>query len=496
MGAVVEVKYFNSFVAKKSSNGTDIPSWYGSWGIPSNLNGGFDTSSATPQLEDWTIEEARIRGGYNNTTVDFSPRAYLVENEPAGYIRFNALIYSGIFNSRTGINDTNVFSTAQDITKATDPANGSIQKLYAEDTNLFLLQEYKISRALIDKDAIYSAEGGGAVTSSNLVIGVIQPLPGKYGISKNPESFAVYGNNKYFTDKNNNVVLSLRGSSIVEISQLGMRDFFRDKLNELNSGSTTGIAIGGWDIYNQQYVLSLQQSPIIKSTPPYETITFDEGVQGWTSLFDYKPDQVMSLKNNMYTTSGESLYQHYIDSVPRAQFYGVDYTSSITVVFNPEPVRSKIFSTISYEGSNGWELTSLVSTQTGSDQNPVDPTQYQVNSDSITSVLSYYGGEYVFNGTTPVSRGLNGAGYLAVFGTRNPALPRYHAGFSRKENAYVANIINNSGPMNGEIIFGNAISGIKGYYTTATFSTDNVTNVGGAKILFSVGAKFDSSNGY
>ena len=50
--------------------------------------------------------------------------------------------------------------------------------------------------------------------------------------------------------------------------------------------------------------------------------------------------------------------------------------------------------------------------------------------------------------------------------------------------------------MNGEIIFGNAISGIKGYYTTATFSTDNVTNVGGAKILFSVGAKFDSSNGY
>ena len=83
MGAVVEVKYFNSFVAKKSSNGTDIPSWYGSWGIPSNLNGGFDTSSATPRAEDWTIEEARIRGGYNNTTVDFSPRAYLVEDEPS-----------------------------------------------------------------------------------------------------------------------------------------------------------------------------------------------------------------------------------------------------------------------------------------------------------------------------------------------------------------------------------------------------------------------------
>ena len=95
-----------------------------------------------------------------------------------------------------------------------------------------------------------------------------------------------------------------------------------------------------------------------------------------------------------------------------------------------------------------------------------------------------------------MSRGLNGAGYLAVFGTRNPALQRYHAGFNRKENCYVANVINNAGPLNGEIIFGNAISGIKGYYATATFSTDSVTNVGGAKVLFSVGTKFDSSNGY
>ena len=56
MGAVVEVKYFNSFVSKKSSNGQDIPSWYGSWGIPSSLNGGFNASSHAPQQEDWAID--------------------------------------------------------------------------------------------------------------------------------------------------------------------------------------------------------------------------------------------------------------------------------------------------------------------------------------------------------------------------------------------------------------------------------------------------------
>ena len=79
-------------------------------------------------------------------------------------------------------------------------------------TNLYVFQEYKTSQALIDKDAIFSAEGVGSVTSTNLVIGVIQPIPGKYGISQNPESFAVYGYNKYFSDKNNNVILKLQGS--------------------------------------------------------------------------------------------------------------------------------------------------------------------------------------------------------------------------------------------------------------------------------------------
>ena len=37
---------------------------------------------------------------------------------------------------------------------------------------------------------------------------------------------------------------------------------------------------------------------------------------------------------------------------------------------------------------------------------------------------------------------------------------------------------------------------MKGYFIETTFSTDTTTDPGGAKILFSVGAKFDSNNGY
>ena len=159
-GAQIEVKYFNTFLLKKvSTTGTVAQGeiiYNGSFGVPGEaLVGGI-----------WAIEESRIRGGYNNTTVDFGVKAYIVEDNDAQQRRSSSLIYSGIFNSRTGINQTNVFSVGEEITKSADPSNASIQRLYAEDTNLIIFQENKVSRALIDKDAIYSAEGGGTVTSS------------------------------------------------------------------------------------------------------------------------------------------------------------------------------------------------------------------------------------------------------------------------------------------------------------------------------------------
>ena len=118
MAAIVEVKYFNTFLLKKvnanitSPNYGDIPVWNGSNGIPAS-KGGYPSSTNTDIGNNWVIEESRINGGYNNTTVSFGAKAYLVEEEPNSSIRGNSMIYSGIYNSRTGINRTNVFSVGE-----------------------------------------------------------------------------------------------------------------------------------------------------------------------------------------------------------------------------------------------------------------------------------------------------------------------------------------------------------------------------------------------
>ena len=416
----------------------------------------FNMIWSAPQIknedEDWYIEESRIRGGYNNTSTDFGVKAYIVEDNDAQQRRGNSLIYSGILNSRTGINQTNQFSVAEEITRSADPINGTIQKLYSEDTNLIIMQERKISRALIDKDAIYSAEGSAITTSARLVIGQIIAYAGEFGISTNPESFAVYGYQKYFTDRNRNAVLRLSMDGLTDISNYGMSDFFRDQFSSVNS---TGKMVGSYDIHNNSYVLSLQNSD-----ESYKTLSFEEATNGWTSFYSFKPSAGFSSRGNYFTTNDATVWMHYASNVSRNNFYGVDNKSTLKFVFNPDPTRTKTFKTINYEGSNGWEVISLVSDETGLEQSG---GSWINNIDTSSRIWSYDEGAYVESNV------------------------QYRAGFDRKQNKYTAAIKNNTpNPINGEVLWGTKMSGIKAYYATVTMQTDTPTDPGGLKELFAV----------
>ena len=467
MSITLEVGYFNSFYVKRIA---DLPNpagpVNGATSFPdSSLPAWTAPSTSTPE-EDWYIEESRIRGGYNNTSTDLGVKAYIVEDNDAQQRRSSSLIYSGIFNSRTGVNQSNQFSIAEQITRSVDPISGSIQKLYAEDTNLIVFQEDKVNRALIDKDAIYSAEGGAITTSANLVIGQIIPYSGEYGISTNPESFAVYGYQKYFTDRNRNAVLRLSMDGITEISSYGMVDFFRDKLATVSS---TGKIVGAYDIYNKNYVLSLQYAGV--DLP--DTLSFEEATNGWVSFYDYKPSSGFSSQGKFFTTNGTSIWEHYVlqtkaappAPVLRNSFYdAASLPSTLKFVINPDPTRVKTFNTVNYEGTNGWEITSLVSDATGFDARGAG---WDETIDTSSRIWSYDEGLYTESG-----------------------IP-YRAGFDRKQNRYVAAIKNNSTqPIDGQVLIGPDSSGIKAYYATVIIKTDATTDPGKLKELFAVGATY------
>jgi len=395
---------------------------------------------------DWMIEESRIRGGYNNVSVDFGVKAYLVEDEPKQSHKFSSLIHSGIFNSRTGVNQTNQFSVGEDITRTVDPANGSIQKLYAEDTNLIIFQENKVSKSLIDKDAIYSAEGNASVTSRNLVIGQNVAFAGEYGISKDPESFAVNGYRKYFTDRNQNVVCRLSMDGITVISDYGMTDYFRDKLS-----TAAPNIIGGWDAHNKQYTLSMP-----KSEDGFDTLSFDERSKGWVSFFDYEPGQIISLNNEYFTTRLGKIYKHYVfadNTTTRGVFYGETKNSSVTFVFNGAPSMVKNFQTINYEGDSGWKMDSF---KTNTD------TTLPITSSVFVTTLEQMQNSLLINR------------------------------FKLKEDKYYADLVNGTPSQNGEVVWGSSSSGVKGFFGEVTMSINN-SNVG-KKELFAVSTGFVKSS--
>jgi len=464
MGATIEIAYYNTFIL--AGGGTAI------------------TNQGTPVEKEgeYHVEEARIHGGYNEPGVDFGVRAHITNEKYQSRTRENALIYSGIYNSRTDINKTNEFSVGADITKAVDIANGSIQKLHAEDTDLNILQENKVTRILIDKDAIYTAEGEPLKATSNVVMGQTIPYLGKYGISKNPESFAFFGNRKYFADKNRGVVLRLSRNGLTQISMYGMKDFFKDKLK------LSTLIYGVYDEQKDHYVISLQGDSINLSgtnhfinitktgdnkiegdITDYLTISFGEEEKGWISFYTYKPNFGFSLENNFYTFYGKDLYKHYNTSVGRNNFYNTVYNDSsyVDCIFNDEVSTVKSFLTINYDGSTGWEAD-------------VSSRSYK----NIKSDGSYY--------TSIVEEGYK----IPKEGVMIPNVyPSQPAGFVRKEGKYFGFIKNKGNDkFNDNSQF--TTTGLHGNYlnTTLRYWNPNESSTVDKAELFSVSseAKFSS----
>ena len=378
-------------------------------------------------------QESRIKGAYNAPSMDYGVQAYLSNEDYGLTIRESSVIYSGILNNNTKVNNTNQFPSGQNISRTLDPTYGSIQKLYADTEDLLILQEEKISQALIDKDIIYTAEGQGLTTAGKNVISQINSYGTNYGIGTNPESFAVYAGRKYFVDKPKGAVLRLSRDGITEISNYGMRSYFRDNL----SGDKTAI-VGCFDIYNKEYILSIQNG----AEEDAITLGFDESNNGWVSKYSFVPEDGGSIDGDFYTFKQGNLYKHNANTVYNS-FYGQQYNSHIDLVFNQNPSANKNFLTINYEGSNTWNISNI--------ETDVD----------FAEIISAYS-------------------------TSNDDL--ILSGFKKYDNKYFANIINSATAVNSnEVVLGSLMSGIKGHFAKLRIKTDATDY----KELFSVSTNYN-----
>ena len=342
-------------------------------GGPGTINNSHKLFSQKQYL-DWNncwsfgngVESDRVRDDFNTAQVDNGVKASTVLGEQIKEERRkHGLIWSGIYNSNSGVNDTNQFIAAEKITKDLNPIYGSIQALLNRDTRLVMFCEDKVLRGVTNKDALYNADGQPQLVASNKVVGDVTPYKGDYGISKNPESIAVTPSTTYFADSIKGRVLALSTEGIRSISDIGMKDYFSDSMS-----ANVWRCLGTYDDRKKEYNLSTYKKYTASQPTSHDntTASYSEISKGWVSFKSFHPQSGLSLNNNYYTFYNGGLWEHYAGTGYNT-FYSIPSSSDVTILLNDQPEVVKKFMTINYEGSQqnvpAFVSSSNASTYTG-----------------------------------------------------------------------------------------------------------------------------------
>ena len=374
------------------------------------------------QVLDWNncwcfgngVESDRIRDDFNADQVDNGVKVSTgIGRQSREERRKHGLIWSGIYNSNAGVNDTNQFIMAEGITKDLNPVYGSIQRILNRNTRLIMFCEDKILRAVTNRDALYNANGKPQLVASNTVVGDVTPYKGQFGIAKNPESMAENPYAVYFADAMRGKVLRLTNEGIMPISDVGMKDYFADLMRE-----NAWRCLGTFDQRKNEYNLTVSKKYVDTQVVPHEqqTASYSDSAKGWTSFKSFLPQHGATINNNYYTFFQGQLYKHHDEteltyysssaasanltmatvvglqvgmlveatgvvdgstissisgnvvtinnnvtslftsqnvtfSTPHNTFYGTYYDSDVTLVFNDQKSSVKSFGLINYEGS-------------------------------------------------------------------------------------------------------------------------------------------------
>jgi len=277
------------------------------------------------------VESMKIMDKIDGMSLNLGERVLAVSNsEFKEADRFAGLTYSGIYSGPANFNNLNEFNLGLVNFKDLETFFGEIQVLHARRTDILVLQEDRISYVLTGKNILTDAIGGGTVTSVPEVLGEQVARIEEYGNSFNPESFAAWGNEMFFTDTKRGAVLKLTGSSMQNdklsvISEQGMRSWFRDEFYlSLNTQK-----LGGYDPYMDEYILATNDISVPFPTPAIPCGTLIEDLTcSQNILFDV---DVGSVIGNVVITltvgSGGCTFN--------AVWNGVTYTTTPSPVTTP-----------------------------------------------------------------------------------------------------------------------------------------------------------------
>jgi hypothetical protein len=289
--------------------------------------------------------------------LDGNGRALAVD-EYAKEIYYPTLVrYSGSYEQNTNINNTNRFAAAN--LDEYDRQKGDIQRLKIRGQQLKVFQNRACGLVPVLQNVLQTADGGSVVSQSTEILNSIQYYQGEYGIGEQYCSLASSANADYFTDPILGCQIRLATDGITSITEIYKAHFFftdkitkYQKTNNADKFSNGGYAkiLGVYDSFEEEFITVMQGSG---STITDYTFGFSEPRNSYSSFYDYNPEWITVAGNVIISWKSGELWVHN-NTTTYANFYGVQQTPSIKLIFNQNPDIKKHYNTLTTLGNTIW----------------------------------------------------------------------------------------------------------------------------------------------
>jgi len=293
-----------------------------------------------------------------NSKFDGNGRPFVVDEYAKETYYPTMVRYSLDYQAGTNINNTNTFAASN--FDEYDRERGDIQRLKVRARQLRVFQNRACGVVPVLQNLVSTADGGSVLSQSSQIINNIQYYQGEYGIGIQFCSLASSAQADYFSDPVRGCQVRLSADGITPISELYKAHYYLTpiitKYNKVrNNVEGVGKAkiIGAYDEFNSEFMSVMQESSSGSDKSFKTTISFNEQRNCYTSFYSFSPEWITYCEKLLITWDDGVLYTH-DNTTDYCKYYGLQYNSTIMLVFNQYQDVKKRYNTISMLSNKVW----------------------------------------------------------------------------------------------------------------------------------------------
>lgn len=289
----------------------------------------------------------------------------------------NTLVrYGGSYELGTNINETNRFYPIN--YEEYDKNKGDIQRFKLREKALHIFQNRGTGVVNVYATEMTNQDGTTNLIGSTKLLNPINYYLGEYGIGNQYCSLSSSSRADYFLDPITGYHIRVSQDGNTPLTELYKAQYFLPAIANKylsNSYSITngGYAkvIGTYDMFEEEYISVFQSGTSGSETLTPYTIGFNEKKNAYSSFYSYSPEWITSAQNVIISWKNGTLYVH--NSATKNNFYGNQYSSSITFVFNKDNIIKKTFDYLTIDANDYWVSNNMgdINTALGQSSNIV-----------------------------------------------------------------------------------------------------------------------------